>query len=190
MKNTHTTNSFTGRAIGATFFAGFGALWLFLSLIARQLLSVISIFWVLGGLALLLAGAAYLFQEAKRFPAVPSDPAKGRAFTWINAIQWIVVSILAVTFAKFHIEAYIMSAITAVVGLHMFPLARLFRYPLHYASGAVLVLWAVASVVLVPLEQLQGITALGTGIILWLSAAVTLALAWQAVRISAEPLPQ
>jgi hypothetical protein len=33
-----------------------------------------------------------------------------------------------------------------------------------------------------PADQLQGITALGTGLILWLSAAVTLALALQSAR--------
>jgi hypothetical protein len=46
--------------------------------------------------------------------------------------------------------------------------------------------WAVASVVFVPVEDLQGIAALGTGVILWISAAVTLALALQAARQSAE----
>jgi len=64
-------------------------------------------------------------------------------------------------------------------------LARLFRYAPHYWSGAVLVVWAAASAVLVPYEHLQGITALGTGVILWINAAVTLALAIPAARQSA-----
>jgi hypothetical protein len=76
----------------------------------------------------------------------------------------------------------VISAITAIVGLHMFPLARVFRYPLHYVTGSALVGWAAASALLFPKDEMQGSTALGTGLILWLSALVTLALAMRAVR--------
>lgn len=188
MKNTQTANQLGGRAIGALFFTGFGALWLFLSLYARQTLSVATSIGVLLGAAALAWNAAHLLRQAKHFPRVPDDPARGRAFAWVNAIQWIAVSVVAFSFARFHIDAYVLSAITAIVGLHMFPLARLFRYPLHHATGALLVAWAAASALFVPADQLQGITALGTGLILWLSAAVTLAIALQAVRQPARQL--
>jgi hypothetical protein len=95
----------------------------------------------------------YLFREAKRWPRVPDDPAVGRAFGWINAIQWIAVRAVAFTLAKLRLDAYIPSAITAIVGLHMFPLARIFRYPAHYRAGAILLAWAVASVVFVPVDR-------------------------------------
>jgi hypothetical protein len=49
----------------------------------------------------------------------------------------------------------------------------------------VLVAWASVSVLLVPAEHLQGVTALGTGLILWMSAVITLALAGVAIRRSA-----
>jgi uncharacterized membrane protein YfcA len=103
-------------------------------------------------------------------------------------VQWIAVFVVAFALAKLHLDAYIMNAITFIVGLHMFPLARLFRYPPHYAAGAVLVAWAAASVFMTPVEHLQGITALGTGAILWLSAAVTLTLALSDARQSADSL--
>jgi hypothetical protein len=107
----------------------------------------------------------------------------GRAFKWINIIQWVAVAVVAFTFAHFGMDAYVVSAITAIVGLHMFPLARLFRYPPHYVTGAALVGWAAASVLLFSKDEMQGSTALGTGLILWLSALVTLALAVRAVRM-------
>jgi hypothetical protein len=112
----------------------------------------------------------------------------GRAFGWINAIQWTAVAIVAFSFAKLHIDAYVISAITAIIGSHLFPLARLFRNPLHYGTGTLLVAWAVASAILVPIDQMQGTAALGTGIILWLSAAVTLVMTLQAARQSADSL--
>lgn len=186
MKNSHTTNTFTGRAIGATFFAAFGALWLFLSLYARQELNPATIAGIFFGLALLLLAIFQLVRESSRFPRVPSDPAQGRAFTWINAIQWLAVCIVAFGCAKLHLETYVISAITFIVGVHMFPLARLFRYPLHNVTGAALVIWAAATVALVPAEQLQGITSMGTGVILWLSAAATLGIALRATRQSEQ----
>jgi hypothetical protein len=140
------------------------------------------------GLTVLLLAAFYLLHLAKRWPRVPDDPAVGRAFAWINAIQWIAVILVAFAFARLHLDAYVISAITGIVGLHMFPLARLFRYPPHYAAGSVLVAWAAASAVFVSTEKMQGVAALGTGIILWLSAAVTLALAIPAARRSVEAL--
>ena len=188
MRNFPTANQLGGRAVGSIFFTGFGALWLFLALYARQQLSAATIAAILSGTLLLLLSAGYLLRQAKRWPRVPDDPGMGRAFGWINAIQWTAVAVVAVVLAKLHLDAYVISAITAIVGLHMFPLARLFRYPVHYATGAVLVAWAVTSVFVAPPEQLQGTAALGTGIILWLSAFVTLALAFQAARQPADLL--
>jgi hypothetical protein len=103
-----------------------------------------------------------------------------RAFKWINIIQWAAVAVVAFAFARFGIDVYVVSAITAIVGLHMFPLARVFRYPMHYVTGTVLVSWAAASVLLFAKDEMQGSTALGTGLILWSSALVTLALAVRA----------
>jgi len=182
MKNMQNANQLSGRAIGALFFAGFGALWLFLSLYVREILNIETVSSVLLGLALLLGAAVALLREAKRWPRVPDDPAMGRAFGWINAIQWTAGAVVAFSFARLHIDAYMPSAIAAIVGLHMFPLARLFRYPLHYATGALLVVWASASALIVPAEHLQGVAAFGTGLILWISAAVTLVVAMQAAR--------
>jgi hypothetical protein len=135
---------------------------------------------------ILLLTAFYLLRQSRRWPRVPDDPAVRRAFAWINAIQWIAVAVVAFSLGRMNLGEYATSAIAAIIGLHLFPLARLFHYPLHYATGTVLVVWAVASAMLVPVDQMQGTAALGTGIILWLSAVVTLAIAVNAAR---QPVP-
>lgn len=175
-------NQLSGRAIGSIFFSAFGALWLFLAFYARQQLSISTLAVLAAGLIVLLAGAATLLRQAKRWPRLPADPVMSRRFTGVNVLQWIAISIVAFSFARFHIDAYVMSAITAIVGLHLFPLARLFRYPVHYATGAALVAWSIASTFIAPVNQLQSTAALGTGTILWLSAALTLILAFAAAR--------
>jgi hypothetical protein len=177
-----TANRIGGRAIGALFFTGFGAIWLLLGLYAKEQLTSTPLSMVACGTVLLAGGAFLLLRRAKALPRMPQDPAMARAFKRINVIQWVAVAVVAFAFARFGIDVYVISAITAIVGLHMFPLARLFRYPLHYLTGSALVGWAGASVLLFPKDEMQGSAALGTGLILWLSALVTLGLAMRAVR--------
>jgi hypothetical protein len=181
-----TANQLSGRAIGSIFFAGFGAGWLFMALAARQKISFVTVTGVMLGMVSLLVMAAYLLRQAKRWPRVPDDPGIGRAFGWINAIQWTAVFLVAFTLGKLHLDAFIISAITAIVGIHMFPLARLFRYPMHNITGSVLVAWAAASAVWLPTETMQSVAAMGTGAILWLASAVTLGMAFVAARNSPD----
>lgn len=172
-----TSNQLKGRATGALFFTGFGTIWLTLALYLRQSLNIAAMVAISVGLMILLSGIAWLFSLAGRFPGIPSDPATSRAFNRVNAIQWIAVALVSFLFGHFHLDAYVVSAITAIVGIHLFPLAKLFRYPMHYVTGGLLVLWATVSVLTLPLDQMQGLTAIGTGAILWLSAAISIALA-------------
>jgi small-conductance mechanosensitive channel len=186
MKTELTANQLSGCAIGALFFAGFGALWFVLALHVRERLTAGAV----AGIALVAVGlvlaALHLMRTAKHWPRVADDPAQGRAFAWINAVQWIAAFAVAFVLGKLGLAEYILSAIAAIVGLHFFPLARLFRYPLHYATGALLVMWAAGTAALVPAERLQGTTAVGVGAILWLSGAVTLVLAIGAARRPAQ----
>jgi len=188
MRSFPNANQLRGRAIGSIFFACFGVGWLFLALTARQQISPSTVSGAMLGLVVLLLGALTLIRAAKVFPRVPDDPAMGRAFGWINAIQWVAIAAVGFSFAKLHIDAYVMCAITGIIGLHMFPLARLFRYPMHYVTGGVLVAWAAASAIFVPVDTMQGTTALGTGFLLWLSAATTLVLAFRSIRQPAQQL--
>jgi hypothetical protein len=185
MTNSLTANQLSGRATGSFFFICFGMLWLTLGMYLRQIISAGFLTGISAGLAVLLLAAFWLLRQARRYPKMPDDPARNRAFHRINAIQWTAVILVSFTFARLHIDAYVLSAITAIVGIHFFPLAKLFRYPVHNVTGAALVAWASASVLLVPAEHLQGVTALGTGILLWMSAATTLTLAAVAIRRSA-----
>jgi hypothetical protein len=186
MQQILTANQIRGRSIGAIFFICFGTGWFFLAITARQLITPITVTGIMLGMVLLLLLALNLFRLSQRWPRVPNDPAVGRAFTWINAIQWTAIAIVVFSFAKLHMDAYITSAIASIIGLHLFPLARIFRYPLHYATGTLLVLWAAASAMLLPAGQMQGATSLGIGVILWSSATVTLALAYQAAKRSGQ----
>jgi hypothetical protein len=188
MKTFPNANQLSGRAIGSIFFACFGTGWLFLALTAEERITPGTVTCVLLCMLILLLASLYLLNQSKRWPRVPNDPAIRRAFVWINGIQWTAVALVVIVLGRMHFGVYATSAIAAIIGMHLFPLARLFRYPLHYVTGALLVGWAVVSAIFVPPEHMQGLAALGTGIILWLSALVTLTIALNLARqpISAQ----
>ena len=82
----------------------------------------------------------------------------------------------------FHLPEFIVPAIATIVGLHLFPLARVFHYPLHHATGTLLVLWSAGVVLTLPHEKLPSVGALGTAAILLVNAAYTPTIATRATR--------
>jgi hypothetical protein len=174
MEPIYKANSLRGQAIGASFFTCFGALWIGLALYVRESLTPLNISLLSTGFVTLALACFLLFWEARQWPSRPEDPAVSKTFNRVNAAQWIAIVLVSYTFARLHMEAYVLSAITAIVGVHLFPLARLFRRKLHFVTGFAMVLWASITVLFVPIEHMQNITAIGTGIILWTSAAISL----------------
>ena len=169
-----TANRIRGCAVGAMVFAGFGSGWWFTALSGMQKLDAGTAIAIDLGMLALLAAAASVFRQAKRWPRVPDDPKMMRTFAWVNAMQWAAIAAVVFGFLRLHIGVYMVPAITVIAGLHMFPLARLFRYPMHHVTGALLVGWGAASCLLFSQGAMQGASALGTGVILWASAAVML----------------
>lgn len=182
MLNIENANQLRGRAIGSMILAGFGGIWLGLAFYAKEMLNASTILYIVAGLLMLLAGSAKLMRAAGRWPREPRNSSHNRAFGWINALQWIAIFIVVQILTRLHLDAYTVSAIAGIVGLHFFPLAKLFKNLMHYVTGSALVLWASGTAFLAPLEQMQGDAALGAGVILWASAAITLTMSLTAVR--------
>jgi hypothetical protein len=162
--------------------AGFGAIWLILSFYAKEMANAATVFYLASGVLVLLAGSAKLMRIAKRYPRSQRKPGDSRAFGWINALQWIAVFIVVQILNRLHLDAYTISAIAGIVGLHFFPLATLFKNRLHYVTGSAMVAWAAVTALFVPPQQMQGDAAMGAGVILWASAAITLATSLLAAR--------
>ncbi len=181
MQTELTANRIRGCAVGAMFFAGFGSGWWFTAFAGMQKLDAGTAIAVDLGTLALLAGAVAVMRQAKHWPRVPSDPKMMRTFAWVNAMQWAAIAAVVFGFLRLHIGVYMVPAITAIAGLHLFPLARLFRYPMHHVTGALLVGWGAASCLLFSQGAMQGASALGTGAILWASAAVMLLRAMRAM---------
>ena len=175
-----------GRATGVLFLSGFGGLWFLLGLAASQRLSLPTACALAAGLVALVAGTVLLRRRSAALPPSTLDPEEqrraGRTFGRVNAVQWAAIVLIAVVLGRLHLDAYTPAAVTVVVGLHFFPLARLFRSPQHHVTGAALVLWGAVCLLLVPRDVLQSTSAFGTGAILWTAAAVTLVRSFRQLR--------
>lgn len=163
-----------GRAIGAMFFAGFGTVWLALaasSTLAQPAIAV-TVIVVLG-----LALAAWAWSVVRiHWPVMraagqtPESKRGSRLFNWINAGQWIVIFLLGIALSSWHRTDLILPMIILVVGIHFIPLAHLFRYRMHYLTGAAMIALALLYPVLAADGGRSVIGPAGAGIILWASA--------------------
>jgi len=185
MTETQSLKAISGRATGVLFFAGFGSLWLGTGLAAMHKFNFVT--GVLVGVVLgsLVIPAVLLL---KRIPETSTDGAESddkisKTFNRVNIIQWVGVAIAVILLNMFHKGEYIVPAIATIVGLHLFPLAKLFRYPAHYVTGALLVLWSAGTVILLAKERIASIGALGTAAILLGSATFTLMTVRKAARV-------
>jgi uncharacterized membrane protein len=77
---------------------------------------------------------------------------------------------------------FLVPVIAFIVGMHLFPLAKLFRYPAHNVTGTLLVLWSIGVVAALPPLALASAGAMGAGAILLGSAAYTLINATRAAK--------
>ena len=75
-----------------------------------------------------------------------------------------------------HREDLIVPGIVVIVALHFIPLARLFRRPIYHWLCAVMIAWVAACCGLrfSSGDARMATMAIGTGLILWLSASVVL----------------
>jgi uncharacterized membrane protein YczE len=180
-----------GLATGIYFLSGFGTLWLGLALYAREQLGAASIVALVVVLAGFVVGATRLLRYAHLWPREEEDKRVSRTFHWVNAIQWVVCFLVSSALVRLHLQAYILTGITAIVGLHFYPLARVFRSPVHYVLGTLMVLWAGVACLIVPVDHMQGTTALGTATLLLGFCTVGLVRGfWMARQLPEPPAAQ
>jgi hypothetical protein len=177
---------FRGRTVGAIVMAGFGAY---------------SMYWwtratIPGGRIPALAAIALIFAilfvwsikqlSILRRATKPSmdDLAKARRkqsmrFYLVRFCAILTIEVAAIIFAgpilgHFHREGLFPQWVDSVVGVHFFPLARLFKLPLYYVTGLAILLAAGGSLLISAGSFRDAITAGGTGLSLWISSFIIL----------------
>ncbi|MGH8316730.1 MAG: hypothetical protein ACREUL_01990 [Steroidobacteraceae bacterium] len=163
-----------GRAVGALFFAFFGAVWLLIAYQLAHAHSWIPVALVLtAALMLVLAAVTVLRKRRSAMRAVRQSPDSRRMrrqFRAINAVQWITIITAVVLLQKFKLDVWIVPAIMLIVGLHFLPLAHVFRYRPHYVSGAILIVTAMLYPIASPGGPGSPLGSLVAGMTLWSAA--------------------
>jgi len=189
--NSSRIEAIDGRITGSMFFSAFGALWLIAARwLSHQLSAPILIGAALATAALWLIAA----RMHRQLPKVEKDAEMlareqrmSKIFGRVNAAQWIAIALTVIACNILQQPMRIAPCVAVIVGLHFFPLAKLFDNRLHYATGAALTLWPIACVLSQPATQAATNAAQGAGVILWASAAAALLVAAkQSRKISGE----
>jgi hypothetical protein len=177
----------SGRATGVLFFAGFGSLWLYSGISAMHRLNPLTVAAILTIGAALAVPAVMLMKSSSKAAHVAGtgsldSPEIKRTFFRMNLMQYAAIFSAIVLFNALHKQEFLATVITFIVGSHLIPLARLFRYSAHYVTGGLLMAWAMIVAIAFPGNMMPTVGALGTAVILLGSAAYTLALAGRAVK--------
>ena len=191
------SKALSSRAIGVLFFTGFGAIWMTNGLAATHRLNPISLAAIVAIAAALAVPAIRLLRlaagnaarprlpldESARHTEIASEAEIKRTLRRVNTMQWVAIIATIVLLNVMQKVEYLAPVITFIVGMHLFPLATLFRYPAHNVTGSLLVLWAIANTATLSPQMMPSTGALGTATILLGSAAYTIYSASRAARM-------
>ena len=133
-----------GMIVGAAILFVFGAVWLLLGVVAKRpsprwLRATLLLMGF--GLGACIAGTGV--RVSGSHPAIPSPMAEqtakrrqiGRQFGWVTGIEGAAILLTVVVLNVVRRPEYIASVIALIVGLHFFPLTKLFGAPHPYLIG-------------------------------------------------------
>lgn len=165
-----------GIAIGNLFLGCFGMAWIVLGLSSWQRLNPPVLASLSCFLLALIIGSVYILQRTygslDRSQATrAAHKQTNRTFGMVNLLQWSLIFAAVFGLPRLGLGRWIVPAIVLIVGLHFFPLARLFKARMHYVVGAIAVAWAIVYPILFTAGKGDAIGAIGMGAILWASAA-------------------
>lgn len=168
-----------GRAVGAIVCAGFGAYALYwwtqaaiqgerrLWFGAIALVTATLVVWGIANLVTLRhAPRVVLDKRLVRFYRI--------GYGLIVAIEGAAISVGGPILGRFHRPDLYGQWVGAVVGIHFFPLGKLFKLPLYYWTGAAISLAAFGSLLISSSPLSSAICGGGTGVALWITAVVIL----------------
>ncbi len=168
-----------GRAVGAIVCAGFGAYALYWWTEAAIRGERRPWFGAIAAVtAVLVVWAIANLVALRHAPRVVLDKQLVRSYRigygLIVAIEGAAISVGGPIVGHFHRPDLYGQWVGAVVGLHFFPLGKLFKVPLYYGTGAAISLASFGSLLISQNDLRSAITAGGTGIALWITTAVVL----------------
>lgn len=156
--------------------------------------------WSFAAVALVAAILAVVsigrLVAAGKLPATSVDQQdvqqEQRARTWFTVIfgvQALLIAVAVFGLVRLERPALIPVVVAVIVGLHFWPLARLFQTPLYWFTGVLLLLCAAASLLIEDTTLRLLALGLAAALVLWLSAALLL-IGYTGHAARATPMPE
>lgn len=182
---------------GALWLIGISAFFIIWSLIviattwAIQVLVVSAVIIVV----LIVIGAAEL-RAALRLPKSSAAPAQeeqkiGRRFAWVFGAEVLAFIVVNSIFGAMERYELLPSLNLIIVGIHFFPLAKIFHVPRYYITGLLFCIIPVSTLLAIPKESLFGntlawyvIPSIGCGIVAIITAVAGFYEAWKSISKS------
>ena len=176
-----------GIAIGNLFLGCFGMVWIVLGLKSAEKMNPLVLTLLSGFLVALVVASMYIMRRTygllDRSQANRTAQKKiNRQFGLVNFLQWSFIFAAVFGLPRLGLTRWIVPAIVFIVGIHFFPLARLFKARMHYLVGAIIVAWAIIDPILFSAGEADSMGAIGMGAILWAGAAFACSRAFHLLR--------
>ncbi|WP_458072145.1 hypothetical protein [Rhodanobacter sp. BL-MT-08] len=140
------------RGLGMIACACFGAFWAGTAVATAAVSYAAAYFFVIALISTwLLIAAVRLLRRSRHMTALSDTvaPAQRRTrwlFFAIFAAEIIALNVVANLLVSHHRISYLMPAIAVIVGLHFYPLAKLFRATRYYATATVMTLAGIGAI--------------------------------------------
>ena len=103
----------------------------------------------------------YLFSIAKRFRKLSTDAEKsegkriGKSFGIIFGIEGVAIPVVVFILIAVHSGKFIIPAIALIVGLHFYPMAKVFKRKIDYYIGTWTCIIAIAGIVMTMMDAVS-----------------------------------
>lgn len=119
----------------------------------------------------LIAWAILRVRATRNLPASADELAHWsavRKFYWLDVgLEWALIGVAASVLARFSRFDLMPQALGVIIGLHCFPLGKVFRSRQYYWTGGLMVTAALASLLIYPGHIRNVIACASLGLILW-----------------------
>ncbi len=166
-----------GQVQGAFVLIGAGLGWIMFALSTQGPVPLAALLMVLAVPAVLVLKGVLLRRKTKDIPDQEWSPEMSRVFRLACLFEVVAGLLIVIIAGVTHHTEWILPLLAVAVGLHFFPLARVFVRPIYYAAGALLCLDGVATLLFVPkyagvshVSEWPLIAGVGAGITLWSTA--------------------
>ena len=159
----------------------FGAVWLLLGLYGgRAFAGSLRVGLLLAGVV--LAACIGIVRRSVRQSSVDTRSSAeaavsqqaGQRFGWISAFEGGAIFLAIVLLNASHRQQFIAPVIAIIVGLHFFPLARLFGADLYYATGSLGCAIGISGLLISDSALRMSFVGLTFGSLLWLTVVAVL----------------